>query len=607
MSARIGVAVLAVALVGALGLTSSSQPSRPVPNFAIERGLHIVNGEATRKLHEQMVSGSVLAAVQHARTPAHATSGGAGLSAPEGVRIRTVGCPKTFQGQFNNVRVNQDCSFRVQAEEIIVVDPADPDHLVAAQNDRRIGVNHCSIAFSFDRGQHWGDLTPPFWEFTAPDAHKYDHASDPALAMDSRSNTYFTCVVLQDIAPANGILVTKSNAAFGGAFFHSPAPNPTPGPQAFVTLPLGVVANDNTPLIFNDKEFIFADATATSPKRDNVYVTWTRFRFDVKGDYQESPIFFSQSTNGGVTWSAGVEISGANQAVCTGANSFDPKLPANRCNFDQGSWTVIGPDGTLYVTFNNQNTPTIKAQQMVVTCPAANNCSQAASWTAPVKIVDDFDTQPFGPDPVSGCNPGRQCLPPNGYRVNDFGAAGLDPNLGKQGRLFFAWADFRNGGPCSGPPDHPATPCANFHNNVFVVFSDDGGKTWSAPKLVSGGAATRAAQWQPWLAVGPDGVVYIAYYDRQYGSCETTGCNDITLATSRDHGQTFQQTRITTGSMPNLTRVTTPTESGFLGDYMSVVANAQGAYIVWADTRPHAGTIPEEDIYFAFFPRNKVP
>ena len=54
--------------------------------------------------------------------------------------------------------------------------------------------------------------------------------------------------------------------------------------------------------------------------------------------------------------------------------------------------------------------------------------------------------------------------------------------------------------------------------------------------------------------------------------------------------------------MPNLTPATTPTEFGFLGDYMSIQANDRGAYIVWADTRPHAGTTPEESIFFAFFP-----
>ncbi len=606
MFARIGVAVLVLLLTGGMILTGSSQTSRPTPNLAIEHNVAIETGQATRQPHEQMISGSVLDDVRHAREAStdesESLTRGATLSGTDNVRIRTAGCSTVFRGAFDNVRVNQDCSFRVHAEEIIVVDPHDPDHLVAAQNDRRLGVNHCSIAFSFDRGSHWGDLTPPFWEFPSPGAKKFDHASDPALAMDSRSNTYFTCVIFDDPGPASAILVTKSNANFGGSFFHSPVSGPT---QRFRTLPLGVVVNTNTPLLFHDKEFIFSDANPASPKRDNVYVTWTRFRFGcpTADDYCESPIFFSQSTDGGATWSppGGVEISGAG-STCILANFFDPTLlPHNACNFDQGSWMVIGPDGTLFVFFNNGNTPTIVNQQMMVKCPATADCTKATSWSKAIFVAEDFDTQPFGPDPISGCSAGRQCLPPNGYRLNDFGAAGLDPNFGPHGRLYFAWADFRNGGPCATRNGLPVPPCANFNNDVFVVSSDDGGLKWSKPKLVSSGPGTEAAQWQPWMTVGPDGVVFVAYYDRGFG-CESTGCNDITLATSRDHGATFQHTRVTTQSMPNLTRVTTPTESGFLGDYMSVAANALGAYIVWADTRPHAGTIPEESIFFAFVP-----
>src|SRR5207253_4418281 len=126
---------------------------------------------------------------------------GARAAAQNSIPVRTVGCSQVFPGPFNNVKVNQGCEFRVHAEEFVVVDPNTPDHLVAAQNDRRIGVNHCSISYSFDRGRHWGDVgIPPLWEFTALDGHKFDHASDPALAMDSSGNTYFTCVIFDDLA-----------------------------------------------------------------------------------------------------------------------------------------------------------------------------------------------------------------------------------------------------------------------------------------------------------------------------------------------------------------------------------------------------------------------
>jgi hypothetical protein len=139
---------------------------------------------------------------------------------------------------------------------------------------------------------------------------------------------------------------------------------------------------------------------------------------------------------------------------------------------------------------------------------------------------------------------------------------------------------------------------------VFYAYSTDDGATWSAAVNVT--PATRFgknAQWMPWGAVSPDGKkYYIAYYDRSYGNCETTGCNDITLATIKrpaSSSPVASYTRITTSSMPNLTPANNPVEAGFLGDYMWVTTDAAGrALITWADTRGQGGTV-EEDIYFA--------
>ena len=94
--------------------------------------------------------------------------------------------------------------------------------------------------------------------------------------------------------------------------------------------------------------------------------------------------------------------------------------------------------------------------------------------------------------------------------------------------------------------------------------------------------------------------LYIAYYDRSYGNCETTGCNDITLATitnAATNSPSISYSRITTSSMPNLTPANNPVQAGFLGDYMWVTTDSKGrARIVWADTRGLDGTV-EEDIY----------
>jgi hypothetical protein len=103
--------------------------------------------------------------------------------------------------------------------------------------------------------------------------------------------------------------------------------------------------------------------------------------------------------------------------------------------------------------------------------------------------------------------------------------------------------------------------------------------------------------------VSPDGSrLFAAYYDRSYGNCELTGCNDITLAeigNPTSATPSIRHRRITTSSMPNLTATNNPNEAGFLGDYMWITLDTQGRpNIVWADTRGLNGTV-EEDVCFS--------
>jgi hypothetical protein len=600
---------MSVAVALALGssllvVTGPAATSREIANHALARAVGVEVGGAQANPKSTQVSGSVAVSVLEATGAFARRATSASTNAAPRVQssLGTQGCQNVFRGHgTRNIRVNQDCSLRRQAEEVVAIDPNHPGHLIAGQNDSRVGFNKCGYDWSFDGGRTWGDQIPPFYQFLMADGHTADACSDPTATFDSRGNAYIGGVLFDIASPASAFVVAKSNASIGGAFYHTPQSGPF---QEYSDAPLGVVASDNDPNVFNDKEFVVADASASSPKRDNVYATWMRFHTFAGPVGGDSPIFFSQSADGGATWSAGIEISGAG-AMCT---DFSNKTNANACDQDQGSHPIVGSGGTIYVAFGNGNTPTLGLNQhLMVRCPATADCTNPASWVAPSKISDDFGMQPVGPDASTACPAGRQCLPPNGYRLDDFTQGSI--SVDNAGKLYAVWADFRNGrgsscdwnNAAAGQAAVATPPC---DNDVFYAFSTNHGATWSrAINVTPASRIGKSAQWMPWSAVAPNGQkLFIGYYDRSYGRCETTGCNDITMATiTRPSSASahVRYTRVTTASMPNLVVANNPVQAGFLGDYMWVSTDRHGnPSVVWADTRGLHGTV-EEDIYYA--------
>ena len=512
-------------------------------------------------------------------------------------------CETVLEGNGQvNVRVNKDCSVRQQAGESIAVNAEEPQRLLAAQNDSRLGFNHCGVDWSSNGGLEWGDLTPPFWQAMLLSGNAADACVDPTVTWDSKGNAYTAATVLEvgSNSKATSLVVSKSNAGIGGAFFHSP--DPTGGFQEYRALPLGVVWEANDPNVALDKPSIVVDTSDSSPRRDYVYVTWTLYGPEQEssdrgpeGIRAVSPIYFSQSTDGGATWSLGIEINGTNTAICTGLECFN----------DQGSSPVVGSDGTIYVTFANRDAPDLVQQIIVVKCVPTADCTRFTEWTPPARVSTIFGHHPTGPS-SAGCPLGRQCLPPNGYTVTE--STSISTSIDSEGNLFTVWADFRNNtnDDCRGAADVAAPPC---DNDVFYSYSTDGGNTWSEAKVVTPRSNPRfgeTAQWLPWSTMAANGHLWIAFYDRSFGSCELEGCNDVTAAEITNPASpspTYSFHRVTTESMPNLTAQNNPLQAGFIGDRIAIdTDSANRAHIVWADTRPRTGATPEEDVYYARVP-----
>jgi hypothetical protein len=610
-----GAIVLLAALFAVFIPGNAGGGDRPANNV-LARALAVENGEIGATKFDKALSAGVMQALYEEFGGGGGASIAAGTSSspspaafdPPHRSNGTNGCPNVFTGGGapRNIRVNQDCSLRRQAEEWVGVNPRDGRNVLAGQNDSVIGFNHCGYDWSLDRGRTWGSVgtaPPPFWQELFLTGDTSDACSDPAGTFDHLGNAYVTGVFFDVADIESSIWVAKSNYPIKGRFYHEPRESAF---QEYQTAVMGEPANSADPNIFHDKELMVADARPESPKKGRVYVTWTRFETNDTPVGGRSPIVFSQSTDGGATWSPQVIISGS-AAFCT-AFSGTPGNP-NACDQDQGSHAAVGPDGTIYVIFGNGNTPQPGINQVLfVRCPATEECNSEADWEGPFRIGDLVGTHPFGPA-AAGCPAGRQCLPPNGYRVPEFTSMSI--SVDGSSNLYAIWADHRNNtNPnCdfrTSPVGNGSPPC---DHDVLYAFSTNRGTAWSPTVNVTPRSRLgENAQWQPWHDVAGDGSrVYAAFYDRHYGSCETTGCNDITLATlsnPRSANPSIEYRRITTASMPNLVPANNPVQAGFLGDYMWVEVSRHNfgqrdVHIVWADTRQLFGPAPEEDIYYA--------
>ncbi|MDQ6712877.1 MAG: hypothetical protein M3Z28_06760, partial [Candidatus Dormibacteraeota bacterium] len=469
------VAVLALA-VGALSATTSLLPASAKDSPLVQAAKNELKVPAIRSggMVRQVPTFSA-ALVESAKSALLARSGRAAAQANGrngsggglAVSPTTLGCGK--RNTDGNVRVNQDCTFRRQAEEIIKFNPADPSNLIAGTNDNRIGYNHCAFDYSFNGGQTWGDGVPPFWSHTnnppaqstpiagdpnahtvgggPPSGHTYDAASDPVVAADSMGRAFFGCIVFDVNDNANGLIVTQSPSGAGGSFYDNVPDVAFDANGKLVDGKRFIVAEDNNAAIGHDKPALVADFYPRSPLRDNLYVTWTVFKFDPRcvagGTQCESPIYGSMSTDHGLTWSTPEPISGASDTLCFFGNFFDPTLPPNSCNLDQGSDPIVLPNGQLEVIFNNGNTApgNPNAQQLGVHCaPSGSSPAGTAHFNCgqPTKVGNDITVgEPF-------CDFGRgpeQCIP--GAYIRTWDVPRIAVNLAN-GHLYATWQDYRN-------------------------------------------------------------------------------------------------------------------------------------------------------------------
>ena len=356
------------------------------------------------------------------------------------------------------VTVNQDRNAAPQNETSIAVDPNNPSIVVGSANDYVARTWSCSISgtpcsalgdgysgayLSVNGGhswvanssdpQHLGTLIPGVEHLTGG---PYDGGGDPAVAFDSRGRVFYAGLGFNRYDPASGVEVSTGTIAGGTLTWSQPS----------------WVTQTNNKAVFNDKEWIAADHYSASPFRDRVYVSYTRFIFSPSGNYVQSPIFSSYSSDGGQTFSAPHSIS---QNVLYG----------------QGSRPVVAPDGTVYI-FWDGSTRLASTDSIYM----VKSTDGGDTWSAPLAVapLQDIGT-----------------LKDTRFRVNSFPAAAAGPD----GSVYATWTSSTVNGASTYEPSsfcaYASAESADCHAQAVYSKSSDGGATWSAPEAVPGTTATR--------------------------------------------------------------------------------------------------------------------
>jgi hypothetical protein len=357
-----------------------------------------------------------------------------------------------------------------EEEPWVDANPTDPLNLIAVwQQDRWSdgGAHGLVTAVSHNGGTSWTETFPHFSICaggTAANSGAYDRASDPWVSFGPDGTAYQVSLSFNALNSVNAVLASYSTN--GGDTWSEP----------------WTIIRDSgdrdVSYAFNDKESVTADAL----KPGYAYAAWDRFvtpsgtsRESIEGlihsrSFRE-PIWFSRTTDGGVTWEPARNI--YDQSEFTGTI---------------GSQILVAKNGDLLDFFTefsvHKNAHGLRGEWMSVIRSTDNGVTWSKDST---KIAPSRERVAFDPDT------GRNIRAEGGLPEVAIDRA--------TGALYIVWQD------------------ASFSGVDEIAFSmsTDNGHTWSEPIRVNQTprSPTDANQqaFVDGVHVTPNGTVAVTYYD----------------------------------------------------------------------------------------------
>jgi hypothetical protein len=382
----------------------------------------------------------------------------------------TASGPSPFAGCTAGVAPGSVLYPGAEEEPWVDVNPTDPQNLVAVwQQDRWSdgGAHGLVTAVTKNGGATW---TRTFAHFsicaggTVQNGGAYERASDPWVSFGPDGNAYQVALSFNATNNANAVLASHSTD--GGDTWSEP----------------WTIIRDSgdrdVAYAFNDKESVTADRLTAG----YAYAAWDRFvtptgtsRESIEGMIKSrafrEPIWFSRTTDGGVTWEPA-------------RNIYD----RGEFNGTIGSQILVAQNGDLLDFFDefliHQNAGKTRGEWMSV----IRSTDKGVTWSRySTKIAPSRERIAFDPDT------GRNIRAEGGLPEVAVDQA--------SGALYIVWQD------------------ASFSGVDEIAFSmsTDNGQTWSMPiKVNQTPRSATAANQQAFVDgvhVTPDGTVAVTYYD----------------------------------------------------------------------------------------------
>lgn len=440
----------------------------------------------------------------------------------------------------SNVDVSNECG--PQSETYIALNLANPKQLAGGSNEIfRLPMRGY---YSSNGGKSWGGVDLPLPP--SQGTNSINFGSDPTLAFDTRGNLFYGYIVVffGNGAGVNGSEMAVARSTDGGKTYSS------------VTF-FSYQGGSNH---FNDKPMITTDTNAASPNRDNVYIAWDAA---VGG-----------SSGGGVR----VGTSRDHGASFTITRADDPKGPGRAI----GASPAAGPDGTLYVAWNDYSANAI----------AFNRSTDGGNTWARQSVIS------------SKALPFDIAIPAESFRgALVYPVLDTDRSNGPhRGRIYCSWMD----------------RVASGTTDILLSYSDDKGQTWSPPAPVTDQLPALVDRFNHWMSVDPvTGDVNVSFYDTRNDTTGSRYMTDVYLAQSKNGGLSWQ---------PNV-RVSNQSSNehdcgGIFpcqginygnqqGDYEGLVSYGGYSYPIWTDSRRQMDSITGcsralamEEVFMAKVPAN---